>query len=477
MANEERVEALYEKRAQEADFYYDKYQDHCTLLEGSMLAKVKGGIDPYDVWCLGKQLESYEYYQSFCEESGNTNQLGVVPKVAFDVVTAIMGQSVIPVMASVQPIEEENGVVYFKQVRSDNTRGSQTAGDVVVDPRQSVVTPSGYSSNLLSDLNVEPSVAATLVYAFTLPTVPLRSETLHLYSSNDASIEAKDQGPAKGGDPQVGQLWGNGLSGTVNYITGDVNITFSADPGNGQIVGSWQQNMELAADLPRIRTFLDSCPIRAHVYALKGTLGMLKSFAMRKRFGRSAEDELAADLVAEINREVGGDLIRKLAANAQGNTGFDKTPPANVSYFEHKQTLKDALADAEAVLIGNAGRGAISQIIAGRELAAIMGTLPGFQKLSDGVSLGAHVYGTLDGVTIIRVNEQALLDSKTAVLQWKGPTPWEAACVYSPYMPLTVSDTLPEAPNPLGSMKAAAVWAGTDVLVPNFATKLTMTIS
>ena len=474
----EKLEALYEKRNKEAEKYYDRYRDQCEMLESSNYAKTKsGGVNHYDIWTLGKQLESYEYYQAFMEENANTNQLGAIPKLAFDVIAATMEQSVIPMIASVQPIEEESGYVYFKQIRSQDTRGSQTSNDLVVDPRQSMVTPSGYASNSLQAVNVEPTVAATLVYNFTLPAIPLRSESLELHLLADSSVLAKDVGPVQGGDPHVGQLLGQGLSGSVNYLTGDVSVTFAADPGNSQIVASWQQNFELANDIPRIQSYMDSKSVRAHMYALKGTMGLFKSLQMQKRFGRSADEEMAADLVAEINREIGGDLIRKLVAAAVGNTTFDKTPPTNVSYFEHKQTLKDSIADAEAVLIGNAGRGAVSQIIAGRELAAIMGTLPGFMKLSDGMSLGAHVYGSLDGITIIRVTEQALLDSKTAILQYKGATPWESACVYSPYLPLSITETMPESPNPLGSMKAAAVMAGTDVMVPNYATKLSMVIS
>lgn len=41
--------------------------------------------------------------------------------------------------------------------------------------------------------------------------------------------------------------------------------------------------------------------------------------------------------VSEINREIGGDLIRTLKANAVGNTQFDKSAPAGVSFFEHKE--------------------------------------------------------------------------------------------------------------------------------------------
>jgi hypothetical protein len=139
-----------------------------------------------------------------------------------------------------------------------------------------------------------------------------------------------------------------------------------------------------------------------------------------------------------------------------------------------KQTLKDKIADAEAVLVGNAGRGTISQIVAGRKFAAIMQTLPGFEKLTDGKTLGVHVFGILDGITIIRCPNSDVLAEDKALCVWKGMSPFEAAVVYAPFMPLVVTSTLPMAPNPLQQQKAAAVWAGVDALVPNFVTQMTL---
>jgi hypothetical protein len=45
---------------------------------------------------------------------------------------------------------------------------------------------------------------------------------------------------------------------------------------------------------------------------------------------------MAKELVQEINREIGGDLIRKLRAVAVGSTVYSDVAPAGVSLFEHK---------------------------------------------------------------------------------------------------------------------------------------------
>ena len=463
----EKNEILENKMKKEAEKLYEKYRPQMEALEHSLLAKVRGGtLHIGDYYGLGKQLEQYDNYQEVCEEEGNMNLLGKIPVIAYDVITAIAGVSIIPVVASVQPVDEEKGTVYFKNIRAANTKGNLTAGQVLVDPRKNIVTPSGYSSNSVSGEPAATTAAATVTYSFTLAQFPLRSESVSITVQGDVNTYAVDDGK--------GNLIGKGLSGTINYLSGAVSVTFATQPAIGvSIFAAYQNNPELAADLPQIDTFFDSKGISAQVYALKGTIGLLQSYGMRRRFGLVAEDELAKDLVAEVNREIGGDLIHILNASAQGLTQWNKNPPsANISYFEHKQTFKDALADAEAVLIGNAGRGMISQIIAGRQVAAIIQTLPGFEKLTDGTTLGVHVFGMLDGVTVIRCPNADVLAADMALLVWKGLSPFEAAVVYAPYMPLVVTATLPVAPNPLQQMKAAAVWAGVTSLVPNFVTAL-----
>jgi hypothetical protein len=251
-----------------------------------------------------------------------------------------------------------------------------------------------------------------------------------------------------------------------------VTITFTGNPGVSNVRASWLQNFELATDLPQIDTFYDSKGILARVYALKGTMGLLQSYGMTKRFGMVAEDEVAKDLVLEVNREIGGDMVRRgrAAALANGTTiTWPGKPPTGVSYFEHKQTYIDYLARVNQQLVTQAGRGTVSVLIVGLGHAATIETLPGFQKLSDGTTLGAHIFGTYNGITVVRVTESGMLGTNEGIALWKGLSPFEAALCYSPYMPLTMTNAIPNAPNPLQSMRAAAVWAGVDTLVQQYA--------
>jgi len=457
---------IFESRVKkQSEQMYERYRSQMDILEKAPVSKIRGGLQAYDVYALGKQLEAFEIYKAICEEEGSLNQLGKLPDVAFDVITVAYGTSIVPVIASVQPLEEENGSIYFKNVRAGITKGNLTAGQTLASPNTNMVTPSGYASNAIEGETLATSVDAQLTYSAAVGGGAIKRQSLRVLLATTG---------VQGFDDGKGIIYGLGMSGTVNYETGTVAVTLVENPGAGKALSvSYQVNVEAESDLASISTFFDNKTIAARIYALKGSIGMLQSYGMRKRFGMVAEDELAADLVSEINAEIGADLIRKLKAGVVGSTHWNETVTAGASYFDHKQEFLDKISQAEGVMVGNAGRGSISTIIAGTKLCALLENFQGFQKIADGATLGAHIFGTLNGRTIIRVTEQALLDSNGSVCVWRGNSPFEAAAVYAPFMPLVVTSTLQNGANPLSQQKAATVWAGVDVVVPAFTTALT----
>ena len=243
--------------------------------------------------------------------------------------------------------------------------------------------------------------------------------------------------------------------------------------GGNIITANYQQNLEEAADIPRVTAFLDQTSIEAEAFALKSVIGLFQQFALKKRFGDGALDDMTTDLTREINAEIGGRFIKNYSAQAVGLTQFDTTIPAGAAYSEvqHRTAYALRMADAEAELIKNAGRGTIKVMIVGREHAAVVRGLDGFSLLSDGNSLGAHIFGMYKGITYIRVPEEALLSAKLGIGLYTGAHPLESAGVFAPFMPLTITQLSPEKPNPLSDQKAAATMAGIKVVVPQYATK------
>jgi len=455
---------------------HETYRDQMDALEKSPLRKARGGkLDQMDYYALGKQLEQFENTMKVIRESsgGSVNSLGKLPNIAFDVITAVQGVSVLPLITSTQPIEEQQGIIYFKNIKAVTTKGNMTANQNLVDPRTGVKTPQKYAGNFLEQEEIATANGTDTAFTATLARTPIVTQTVKVSLSSDPAVMAMDVG-ASSTDPNLGRIWGNGISGTVNYTTGAIVLNFNTAPANGASVHvSYQENYEQAAELPRIRTYFDSKTVQAEVFTLAGTMGVLESYGMQKRFGMLHENELTKDLVVEINKEIGGHAIRSLYVNATGaTTTWYKKPQSGVSYADHKLSFKDALSTVESVLVGNTQRGTVSTIIAGLKVCEVIATLPGFRKLADGNNLGAHVFGTLDNVTVIRCPEASIMPTNEAICIWNGVGGFESAAVYSPFMPLITTEAIPSYNNPLSSQKAAAVWSAFDVVVPGFIAKL-----
>lgn len=457
-----------------AEGYFKKYKKYCEAFEKSIVSKAIN-ISEHHIVQLGKQLEAFELYTKICENGGSLNTLGELPKIALDVITAVMSNSVLPVIASTQTITQQRQMIYFKNLRADSTKGNITSGDVVLNPKTGMKTPKGYSSNTLSGVAGAATAAATLSYSFTLAALPVQTQMLKITIEDDLTVYAQDYGP-KGSDKNIGAILGAGISGTVNYTTGVVALKFATQPAFPKnIYVEYQQNMELASDLPKMTSFLDQTDVEAQSYVLKTVVGMFQQFALKQQFGDSALEDTAMDLTKEINAEIGGDFIVKYLAAAQGNTNFSLTQPAGVSEKLHRESYAFRMADAEAVILGNAGRGTIKVMIVGREHAALVRGLDGFNLLSDGGSIGPHIFGTYKGVTYVRVSEDALLAAKAGIALYTGSSAIESAGVYCPFMPLTVRSAPANNNNPLQDQTVAATLAATKVVVPQFITKFTVT--
>lgn len=455
------------KSAREADQYFKKYRSQMEALEKSPLAKTKQ-IGQYDHYALGKQLAAFESYKEMCEEDGSIAQLGKIPNIALDVITIAYGASPMTALASIQPIDEERGTVYYKKVVAQTNRGSHAQGDTAFDPTQGGIAPlEGYAGDTIVE-SMGDTAAGTQNYTGNLTNVPLRPQYVTIeIALSGGSLTLTDNGE--------GLLVGFKAFGTIDYATGAYDITLHEDPNEvAAMTAETATNFEEAPDIPKIIFKLTDKSIRAKVWALKDTVGLEQSYAMKKRFGMVAEDEIANDLVASINSEMLTYAIKRLSASAVGNTTFSKAAPSAVSDYDHRMSFKFKIAEAESKLLGNAGRGNISVMVAGLNVCAILSTLPGFEKISDGQDIGPHIFGTLDGVTVIRVHNANILSPDEMLGIYRGTSPFDAALVWAPYMPLVVTTAMPTGANPLTSQKAAAVWGGLDILATNFVTKITL---
>lgn len=447
-----------------ANIYFDKYRNQIdAYISQGIHSKINESVSPWEVAALGQQLDQFRNYQNFCENNANLAALGVIPQIALDVITASVGTSIIPLLASVQPMREEHGIVYYKQIRSVNAAGGYDANGVITDPLSRDNPGDGTFGTMRKQETLGELEDAATTFAGNVGALPLRP----------GFIEINIPGVGSGRDDFNGKILGFGFSGTVNYETGAINLTFEQEATEGtpvQII--YDIDIDSTGHLDKIKGSLLSKDIRARVWALAADVGAFASFAFNQRFGRSAVDEVAQDLTSELTRTLNTAVIKELFGNSVGNVTWDAKPTQYVSYAEHKLTFVDSIAQAEKNLHMNSGANSANRYICGAGAAAILRGMPNFQLAANASTVSVGLYGTLDGIPVVRATG-VMPDNEMLVLS-NADNYFNAPLAYAPFMPLMVTNTVQSVNNPFSSTQAAGVWAGLTTLNKNLITKLTI---
>lgn len=452
-----------------ANVYADKYRDLIDVYESlSIKSRIKESISPYEIVALGQQFDQFNNYVKFCESQGNLGSLGNIPQVALDVITAAVGGSILPLLCSIQPMAEEHGIVYYKSIKAAQTSGGYTKGDVIASPLARDNPSTGGFGGSRRKLTLDTTVNATVEYTGTMSVKPVRPYRV------DISVA----GVGIGKDDGAGNILGFGYSGTINYTTGEWAITFTANPGDGKAIEAIvDADVDALDSLDKVEGNLLTKDIRAEIWALAADVGAFANFAFSQRFGRSAVDEVAADLTNEITRVMNTNAILRLIANLPNgsNTNWDRTPPDGVSYAEHKLTFIDAIASAESLIHSQSGANVANRYICGKVAAAVLRGMPNFEIAPDAANVSVGLYGYYDGVPVIRAT--GVVDDSVMLALSNSGNYFNAPLAYAPFMPLMVTNTVQSPNNPFRQTTAAGVWAGLTALNGNLTTQVTFTQS
>jgi len=448
-----------------AERYLKRYKPQMEAFQKHSPLRFIRSVNEEDICALGEQFEQWnEYHRFLCNEMGSAKELGTLPNLALDIITLGYGNSIIPIIASTQPIEEVQGVVYYKEVRAISTKGNVTAEDRL---RGGTTAPDVYAVGYAGEVKTETGAIASPNTAVTITiqagAVPVRPNTVKVLATAPATWQARDDGE--------GNMLGLGCWGTVVYASGVITLKFTVAPtASTPYTVQYGVNYEEGATIPKIKTQNANIPVEAEIFTLGTEIGMFKAFAMKKRFGRVAEDDMVQDLTNEITAELGQTALYRLrsAMPVASVVTWNKTPRQGVSWFEHKQELKDKISHAEAKILTAAGRGVVNVLIAGTNAASYLSNLPGFEKVQT-TAQGPQVYGKLDGLTVLRDPSPGV--SEKILCVYKGSGKFDTPCVYAPYMPLFVSGTIPMQ-NPVMRQGVAAVWAGIKAVVGAFVAEI-----
>lgn len=488
-----------------------------------------GSLSKNDMYNLGAQMDTFKKYESYvAENGGSAASLGALPRIALDLISASYALSVAPQLASMQTLEDSEGLVYYKKVfthgypltaqqglpslpenrwmNADGTYGEDktfegawkkwldtharpaSGADDTLTPETLTAknfdaitfnalkgwqaSPTAYMSERQWEMLSEGTNTIKNIAFATRWNVPMNMRLVN------AEGKVVDLVGVTAGPGQLPKFYGD-VTVTVAASNADLVITI---PAGYQGAMTYDVDFEKAPDVPAIEYGLDSMTVSAEIFGVKEMLGSFKGFQFNKRFGKSASDEVLADLsghmaMAESEKVIGAYVAAANQVQAEGGAAltWDTTVPVGISEFEHRQSLLYKIMDASAAVNKRAGKGYVNKIIAGNFACTYLASLPGFRAASKTNLVGPHVFGTLEneGITIIRSN--AVVAPNEMICAYSSDTsPFEAPVVCATYMPVFVTDTLPVANNPFQSQRAIAAWKAIKPVVHQFVQRVVL---
>ena len=388
-------------------------------------------------------LENTRRFMEGLDETTKAISIGDFQKYAFPLVRAIFPELVANQLVSVQPMMGPVSQVFYLDFVYGSTKGSVQKGTKVFDSLGLGPNNPYYSSPMVEGEVLGTGNGSNAQFTPNLSYTPVRAGSV---SITDGVSTVTDDGN--------GNLVGDG-TGTVDYTSGAVDVTFATAPTNGASVSiNYEYDMEGNSNIPEVDLILTSSPVVARPRKMKARWSLESAFNLRALHGLEAEVELTSAVGANVRFEVDREIILDLTnavpsqnlAPAWSKSKIFKDTDSysaatgsadTVGYTEHLLSLVNQFVVAGNKIFGSTGRATGQWIVIGLSVADVVETLPGFVPvpgMPNGMTKGVYMAGTLNGRWAIY--KDPFYPSNQWLMGYKGSTFLEAGYVYAPYIPL-----------------------------------------
>lgn len=408
--------------------------------------------------CENAQYE-IEKRKEFLNETTQPTDVGAYVRYAFDLIAGVQANLVAEEVVSVQALKQKIGQIFFLEFVYGSNKGSTKKGDLARGPYELNVDEN-YSAEeidqeILSE-GSEASVSASLAYG------PVIAGSVVV--TTDDGLRLTDDGE--------GHITGTGLtSGTINYETGAIALTFASAP-SGAVNAAYSYSLEVApVEAAEFDMRIKERIVVAKPRKLKTRWSVDSAFDVKAQFGLDMEKEMLVTTINEVKHEIDQEILNDLARQAALSSTWNEKHPNYISEEEHYKSFAIELNKNANAIRKATKRFRGNFVIAGINVLNIIESLPGYvpNKVTD--EAGCYVAGTIKGKMKVICNP--FYGDDIWVVGYKGDNFLEAGYVYAPYIPVYATNVIVlddfMARRGLGTSYAKAM------LAPNFYLKGTLT--
>ncbi len=390
-------------------------------------------------------MENAKRWMSTMDEATLSLTTGGYRDHIYPIIRAAFPNNPINEIVSVQPQNRKNGTIYWMNYVIGKTRGSFVRGQTLFDANNGWQGRAGYTDEKIAGESLGTSIA-NATQTGTLDELPVRAGTVEVSIAQGTGMLVRDDG--NGGVVLVDD-GGTGRtlsSGSVNYVTGAVSLTFdmALDASNAMLV-SYNTDLEAQLTLPEIDVEMQS----TGVTAVRRPISMRISMESIQDFQAEMGMDMAATLVQvaaqQLLADTGDEVIRDLWAMA-GNavSSFDITPSVGLGRAEHFRDINFPIQQASGAITDATQRGEASFLVVDQNALNVLKTIgapqfiaaPGMTSKSQGLTF----VGTFDGLKVFRYKFMSGFPSASAtgniLVGYKGDDWWDTGYVWAPYQQL-----------------------------------------
>lgn len=394
---------------------------------------LEGIEDPTKRRVIAMLYENAARHFNRMDETQRAFMVGPYEKAIFGIIRAVYANTILDRLVSVQPLDAPTGRVFYLDVRYSDTKGAILAGqrshDATVGPARGV----GYPSEVVDNEAVATGDGTTSRQTGNLSWIPVRPGTVHF---TDGSQDVKDDGNGN----LVCDCY---AGGTINYVTGAYDFTFTTAPTAGDaITVDYEYNMEANALIPQLDVILTSTHVTARQFKLRARWSLEAEQDLKAYHGLNAEDEIVQYQANEINRELCYRVIRTLRQTAAaGAVAWSQTPPAGVPWKWHKEELFDKFVECSELIFEATQRWGATWAVCGVNVVRIIETLDRFVPAGapSKESAGIQYVGTLGEFEIFK---DPTINRSEWLMGYKGEGLLYTGFIHAVYLGLYTTPTV-----------------------------------
>ena len=362
-------------------------------------------------------------------ESFISSKLGDIAPRIMDVVRVFAPNTIAHVIANAQPLSSMTGQVVVVKPQFSDTAAGVTAGDEVFKDQTDGTYASEYTTAALGTGD-----GSTTSYAATL-SVPRESSVAVLVDGVEAAA-----------DDGAGNITGTGVTGTVDYDDGSLSVTWSTAPTAGQVLTvTYNANHEVnGAVIRELELGLNVIPVVAEPHPLRLRWSVMAALAATAAINLDVEDTTTVIagqfLKIERDRQL-LNYIANLAGAVQSALTFNAVAVTGISRRDVFNDFVITLAKAENVIFTAAGRGSVNWISCGTNAAVVIKSMAGFVPAASVVPIGAHVIGSIDGITVIKDPYMTANSSSDFLVGYNGILPGDSGVIIADWIPVYFTPT------------------------------------